>query len=265
VSNQLALGDRDIELANQIRTDQATLATLHETTVEATAATDDLRAHTVAQKVSLAAKLADLRVARAQLKVLQAETKRELALQKLAYQKLAQNKVKAAELLAKEAKVQRQLKKKIASLVAAQFANGNIPSVYNGSLHWPLSGIVTQEFGCTGFWAEPPLGNCAHFHTGIDIAAPMYTPIHAAGSGRVVYAGPLSDGAWVVIIAHSQNLVTLYGHLDNRRHPPAVRSGQLVAQGEVIGYVGITGNSTGPHLHWSVELGGTWVNPRLFI
>ena len=68
-----------------------------------------------------------------------------------------------------------------------QFASGNIPSHYNGTFRWPLNGVVTQEFGCTGFWAEPPLGNCAHFHTGIDIAAPMYTPIRAAGNGRVVY------------------------------------------------------------------------------
>jgi murein DD-endopeptidase MepM/ murein hydrolase activator NlpD len=265
VSNQLALGDRDRQLADQIVADQATLAAMHQTTVDTTSATEGLRAQTASQKVSLAAKLSDLKVARAQLKVLQAETRRELALQKQAYQKLAQNKVKAAQILAKEASTQRALKKKIAALVAAQFADGNIPSIYNGSLDWPLAGVVTQEFGCTGFWAEPPLGNCAHFHIGIDIAAPMYTPIHAAGAGRVVYEGPLSDGAWVVIIAHSQNLVTLYGHLDNRHHPPTVRSGQLVQQGQIVGYVGVTGNSTGPHLHWGVELAGTWVNPRLFV
>ena len=124
---------------------------------------------------------------------------------------------------------------------------------------------MTQEFGCTGFFAEPPLGSCAHFHTGIDIADPMYTPIHAAGAGTVVYEGPLSDGAWVVIIAHSQSLVTMYAHLDNRVHPPIVRAGQVVAQGQVVGFVGVTGNSTGPHLHWAVELNGNWVNPRLFL
>ena len=76
-----------------------------------------------------------------------------------------------------------------------------------------MSGTVTQEFGCTGFSWEPPLGNCAHYHTGIDIADPMDTPIHAAGDGRVVFAGPLSDGAWVVMIAHSTHLVTWYAHV----------------------------------------------------
>jgi murein DD-endopeptidase MepM/ murein hydrolase activator NlpD len=92
----------------------------------------------------------------------------------------------------------------------------------------------------------------------------MYTPIRAAGHGRVVYAGALSDGAWVVIIAHSQQLVSLYGHLDNYRHPPPVRAGQFVYQGQIIGYEGMTGNTTGPHLHWSVKKNDTWVNPRLF-
>jgi murein DD-endopeptidase MepM/ murein hydrolase activator NlpD len=265
VSNQLALGDRDKALADAIAADQATLATIHQTVVDTAAATEDLRAQTAAQKASLAVKLADFNKAKAQLKVLQAETRRQLALQRAAYQALANNKVKAAQILAQEAKTAKSLKRKIDRLVQEQFAGGNIPSIYNGTLRWPLNGVVTQEFGCTGFWAEPPYGNCAHFHQGIDIAAPMYTPVRAAGAGRVVYEGPLSDGAWVVIIAHSQDLVTLYGHLDNRRHPPVVRSGQYVTKGQIVGYVGVTGNSTGPHLHWGVEFHDNWVNPRLFV
>ena len=115
---------------------------------------------------------------------------------------------------------------------AEQFAGGNIPSEYNGTLGWPINGHRHPGVRLHRVLpAEPPLGNCAHFHTGIDIADPMYTPIHAAGDGRVVYDGPLSDGAWVVIIAHSQDLVTLYGHVDNRHHPPVVRAGQSRAQG----------------------------------
>ncbi|HEX7472187.1 MAG TPA: peptidoglycan DD-metalloendopeptidase family protein [Candidatus Limnocylindrales bacterium] len=265
VSNQLALGDRDKALADQIAADQATLATLHQTVSDTAAATDDLRVQTAAQKASLAARVADLKVAKAQLKVLQAETRRQLALQRQAYLKLAQNKVRAAQILALEARTAKSLKAKIARLVAAQFAGGNIPSVYNGSLDWPLAGTVTQEFGCTGVPQEPPMGNCRHFHIGIDIADPMYTPIRAAGDGRVVYEDPLSDGAWVVIIAHSKDLVTLYGHVDNRRHPPVVRAGQMVAKGQIIAFVGMTGNTTGPHLHWGVEFQNVWRNPRLFV
>lgn len=265
VSNQLALGDRDKELADQIAADQATLATIRQTVVDTKQATEDLRVQAAAQKAALAVKLTDFRKAKAQLKALQAETKRQLALQRAAYTALAHNKVRAAQILAQEAKTAKSLKSKIDRLVQEQFAGGNIPSEYNGTLRWPINGTVTQEFGCTGFWAEPPLGNCAHFHTGIDIADPMYTPIRAAGNGRVVYEGPLSDGAWVVIIAHSKNLVTLYGHVDNRHRPPVVRAGQFVVKGEIIAYVGITGNSTGPHLHWAVELNDVWVNPRLFV
>jgi murein DD-endopeptidase MepM/ murein hydrolase activator NlpD len=133
-----------------------------------------------------------------------------------------------------------------------------------------MAGDVTQEFGCTGFVYEPPLGNCAHFHTGIDIVAPEYTPIRAAGDGVVLFVGPNPYDppwarAWIVIIAHSQSLTTWYAHIDASSHPPAVSKGQFVQQGQVIAYEGNTGNSTGPHLHWAVELNGSFVNPRLFI
>jgi murein DD-endopeptidase MepM/ murein hydrolase activator NlpD len=261
----LDIGDQDKALAEQIAADEQALADLQQTVTDTRTQEDTLRIATAAQKVQLDGKLADLKQARKQLAHLQAATKHQLALQAQAYSKLHLSKVATAAVIAKAAHAQSQIKIKIAALIAAQFARGNIPSVYNGTLVWPLSGVVTQEFGCTGFWAEPPLGSCAHFHTGIDIAADMYTPIRSAGSGQVVYEGPLSDGAWVVIVAHSQSLVTMYAHLDNRVFPPTVRSGEVVSQGQIVGYVGVTGNSTGPHLHWGVELNGNWVNPRLFL
>jgi murein DD-endopeptidase MepM/ murein hydrolase activator NlpD len=160
---------------------------------------------------------------------------------------------------------QRKLNARIARLLAEQRSRGNIPSAYNGTLRWPLSGVITQEFGCTGYGLEPPGGSCPHFHNGIDIAARMYTPIHAAGSGVVLYAGPLSDGAWVVVIAHSSELVTWYGHVDNRRHRPTVAAGDWVETGQIVAYVGMTGMTTGPHLHWIVQFRGRWANPRLFV
>ena len=128
-----------------------------------------------------------------------------------------------------------------------------------------MTGTVTQEFGCTGFWAEPPLGNCAHFHTGHR----HRRPDGHADPRRRPGQGPLrrpdsSDGAWVVIIAHSEHLVTLYGHVDNRHHPPVVRAGQYVLKGQVIAYVGDDRQHDRPHLHWAVQLDDTWVNPRLF-
>ena len=99
-----------------------------------------------------------------------------------------------------------------------------------------------------------------------DLANDMYTPIRAAGAGRVVWAGRSPyDPAWIVIIAHSSELVTWYGHVDDTRRPPKVREGEYVNKGQVIAYEGNTGWSTGPHLHWAVQLGGNFVNPRLFL
>jgi murein DD-endopeptidase MepM/ murein hydrolase activator NlpD len=264
VGYYLDIGDQDRALADKIKEDQATLAALDQTATAMRIETEAERAATAIQKKKLDARLADLKEAKQQLAKLQAETKRQLAIQAAAYRKLASNKAAARAALLAAAKARDEINRKIDKLLAAQFALGNIPSTYNGTFTWPMPGTLTQEFGCTGFIWEPPLGSCAHFHNGIDIAAPIYTPIRASGHGRVVYAGPLSDGAWVVIIAHSQQLVSLYGHLDNYRHPPAVRAGQFVYQGQIIGYEGMTGNTTGPHLHWSIKMNDTWVNPRLF-
>jgi murein DD-endopeptidase MepM/ murein hydrolase activator NlpD len=158
------------------------------------------------------------------------------------------------------------LAQRISDLVAAAYAQGNIPSAYNGTLRWPMVGQVTQPFGCTGFSWEPPLGDCAHFHQGIDIVAPYGTPVKASGDGKVVYCGwnyaDGADPAWIVIIAHSQSLETWYAHLVP--NCPA-GAGRIVSQGQVIGHEGNTGHSTGAHLHWAVRFNGTFVNPRLFL
>lgn len=69
----------------------------------------------------------------------------------------------------------------------------------------------------------------------------------------------------VLPIAHSAELVSWYGHIDDRTRPPAVRTGEFVTAGQVIAYEGMTGRTTGPHLHWAVQLNGDWVNPRLFL
>jgi murein DD-endopeptidase MepM/ murein hydrolase activator NlpD len=256
------IGDQDAALAARIVTDQQTLAALRETVSQTRYDTDQLRAETAAQKKVLDRSLADLKQARAKLKKLEAETAKQLALQRKAYRNLALSKTAAKAILAAEAKANAAIQRKINRLLAEQSNGGGIPSQYSGSFIWPLAGTVTQEFGCTGFPWEPPYGNCAHFHQGIDIAAPLGSRIHAAGAGKVIYAGPLSDGAWVVIIAHSQHLISLYGHV--KTNIP-VHAGQFVSQGQLIAYVGMTGHTTGPHLHWAVELDHTWVNPRLFL
>jgi murein DD-endopeptidase MepM/ murein hydrolase activator NlpD len=266
IGSEIDFGNQDHLLANQVAADQATLFALNETVTSTRAQTQQLAQQTAAQKVQLDASLASLNAAKAQLAILQKATSKALALQLATYKKLSSNAAALRKAINAEAAAEAAVSRKIQSILNAGGASGGIPSQYSGTLEWPIKGTVTQEFGCTGFPSEPPLGSCAHFHNGIDIADPMDTPIHAAGDGRVVFAGPLSDGAWVVMIAHSTHLVTWYAHVDDRKgHTIPVKVGQWVTAGQVIAYVGMTGNTTGPHLHFMTQLNGSYVNPRLFL
>jgi len=145
--------------------------------------------------------------------------------------------------------------------LAAAAAAGSGLGAFNGSKLplWPLSGPITSGFG-------PRWGG---FHNGLDIAAPKYTPIRAAAAGQVVTVGKpylaYGDTATVVIIAHGYNFSTLYGHLDDGPKPPVVRVGQTVAAGQIIAYVGMTGWTTGPHLHFMTIVNGRAVDPRPYL
>ncbi len=269
VGSYLDLGDQDRALAGRIESDARTIDALRALLVDTRAARAELKDETLAQKRELAARMKDYRAAKKRLARLQAETQRQLAIQRAAFAKMSQNKTALKAAIARDVASQRRLASKISAIVARQRSLGNIPSAYNGTLRWPMAGSLTQEFGCTGFGWEPPLGSCAHFHQGIDLAAPKYTPIRAAGDGVVVFAGPNPydpyPKAWIVIIAHSESLQTWYAHVDNAFHPPVVSAGQRVSAGQVIAYVGMTGRTTGPHLHWAVMANGHFVNPRLFV
>jgi murein DD-endopeptidase MepM/ murein hydrolase activator NlpD len=94
-------------------------------------------------------------------------------------------------------------------------------------------------------------------HEGIDLGAAYGTPIHAAAAGTVIYAGWMEGYGNLVIIDHGGGLATAYGHQSSI----AVANGQSVSQGQVIGYVGSTGHSTGPHLHFEVRVNGAPVDP----
>jgi len=268
MSNFIDVGEQDQALAKQITVDQETLASLHATTQDTRTRVDDLRQQTAAQKRALDASLAALNVAKAQLKLLEKRTSAALAVQKRAYATIQHNKAAAKAALAKAAAAQQRLQAQVSAIIRKQLNTGNIPSAYNGTLRWPMAGDVTQPFGCTGFSWEPAYGGCSHFHQGIDIVAPYGTPVHASGDGTIVYIGwNYADGpdpAWIVIIAHSQGLQTWYAHM-SPQHPGGISNGSHVSAGQVIGYEGNTGHSTGAHLHWAVMLNGTFVNPRLFL
>jgi len=134
-------------------------------------------------------------------------------------------------------------------------------------LLWPVrGGYVSQGFGCTGFWAEPPFGSCPHFHGGIDIVAPAGTSIRAAAAGTVIFAGWKSNGGgYQVWVSDGHNYYTGYHHMS----AVLVHTGQRIGRGQVIGRVGMTGNATGPHLHFEVWIGPIWaggyrVNPNAY-
>jgi murein DD-endopeptidase MepM/ murein hydrolase activator NlpD len=133
----------------------------------------------------------------------------------------------------------------------------------------PVQGELTQEFGPTSYWFEPARTHggvsYAHFHEGIDIATAMYSPVVAAAPGRVVWVGHLPDGAMVVLIAHVGGLVSLYAHLDDGIAPPRVAAGDEVQQGQIIGAIGITGMTTGPHVHFVVWRNGELIDPLSLI
>jgi len=132
-----------------------------------------------------------------------------------------------------------------AGSVAASSSSGEAPS--GSGFAWPVSGPITSPFGMR--WGT--------LHPGIDIGVPTGTPIHAAGSGTVVWCGWMSGYGNLVMIDHHNGLATLYGHQSRI----AVGCNQEVSQGATIGYVGCTGFCTGPHLHFEVRLNGTPVDP----
>lgn len=118
----------------------------------------------------------------------------------------------------------------------------------------PVNGVkLTSEYGMR--W-HPVLGGRRQ-HKGVDLGAPMGTPIHAAADGMVSRADWFSGYGLYVALQHGGSIETRYGHMSRL----AVAAGQMVHKGDVIGYVGSTGRSTGPHLHYEVRIAGVAVNP----
>ena len=136
--------------------------------------------------------------------------------------------------------------------LAAQQATGlgDTGKVSGAGLIWPVRGPVTSGFGMR--WGR--------MHQGIDISAGTGTPIRAAKEGTVTFAGTMSGYGNVVIITHAGGLSTLYAHQSS-----LAVSGGPVSQGQVIGYVGSTGHSTGPHLHFETRIGGTPEDPMRYL
>jgi Peptidase family M23/Transglycosylase SLT domain len=138
---------------------------------------------------------------------------------------------------------------------------------YGARVIWPVEGgRISQGFGPTSFAVEPAgcfEGKCyAHFHDGIDIAAPIGTPVRAIAAGRVTIAGRMSDGAVVVEIEHAPGVFSRYGHL---QPDLPIRVGESVSAGDPLGSIGLTGKTTGPHLHFEIYASGEPVDPLLVL
>jgi murein DD-endopeptidase MepM/ murein hydrolase activator NlpD len=128
---------------------------------------------------------------------------------------------------------------------SSQSSSQVVPS--SSGLIWPVSGPVTSGYGWR--WGR--------MHEGIDIAVPAGTPVSAAASGRVIYAGWMGGYGNLVVIDHGAGLATAYGHNSSI----AAGSGSSVSQGQTIAYAGSTGHSTGPHVHFEVRVNGSAVDP----
>ncbi|MBX7183655.1 MAG: M23 family metallopeptidase [Vicinamibacteria bacterium] len=122
---------------------------------------------------------------------------------------------------------------------------------------WPVRGYLSAGFGNR----DDPFTGLRDFHPGLDIAAPLGTKILAPADGTVIFVGVKGGYGNAVTIDHGRGIATHYGHLDAFN----VRVGQQVRRGSVLGFVGSTGRSTAPHLHYEVWLNGSNQNPLLYI
>ena len=168
----------------------------------------------------------------------------------------------ADALAAEQSQLEDLIRQRQAALEAARKARaaaGNVlnrlPSTGSGisptGFIWPIQGVLTSGFG-------PRWGR---MHTGIDIADPAGTPIHAAKAGEVIYAGWLNGYGNTVVLDHGDGVATLYGHQSRL----GSTEGQELNQGDVLGFVGSTGHSTGNHLHFEVRINTKPVNPRPYL
>ena len=131
-------------------------------------------------------------------------------------------------------------------------------SYTGGRLGLPVANVrITSPFG----YRIHPILNTKMFHSGVDFADSAGTHIYAAEEGQVIYAGPKGTYGNAVMIDHGAGIVTLYGHCSS----VAVQVGQIVKRGELVAYMGSTGRSTGPHLHFEVRLNGEFVDPMPYL
>ncbi|MGI6026952.1 MAG: murein hydrolase activator EnvC family protein [Candidatus Scatomorpha sp.] len=217
------------------REDAEEIKAEYETTLSALA---DKQAEYEAEKADLEAKIAEANDMIAQLEE-EINTNYDLYL----------------EVLAQEEALESDIQSMIAEMERQEAAN-SITST--GTYIWPLPGYSP---GSAYGWRMHPIYNEMRFHAGEDIGAPSGTPILAADSGMATVIADNGNGYGnYIMINHGGGRVTLYAHMSAF----AISNGATVSQGQVIGYVGSTGNSTGPHLHFEVRVNGATTDPKSY-
>lgn len=131
------------------------------------------------------------------------------------------------------------------------------PTDTNADFQLPAKGRLASRFGLRRIFNGEPRAP----HSGLDVAVPRGTPIHASAGGTVLNVGDYFFNGKTVFIDHGNGLISMYCHLDRID----VREGDSVRQNQTLGLAGMTGRASGPHLHWSVVLNGVMVDPALFI
>ncbi len=213
---------------------------LHKDLAEDKAVLDELSAAAERAKAQIEAEQVELEETQARLEASRAEKERRIE-----------------ELIAEVDALQKE-EARIQALLAptpGRGPGGTVPVGGRGKFGWPVSGPVTSGFG------QRCGSSGCRMHSGIDIAAPVGTPVGASAAGTVVAAGNQGAYGLTVIIDHGDGFATLYAHLSTI----SVSSGQRVSRGTVVGAVGMTGNSTGPHLHFEIRYGGSPVDPIAYL
>jgi murein DD-endopeptidase MepM/ murein hydrolase activator NlpD len=134
---------------------------------------------------------------------------------------------------------------------------GNWLNLADAPSLWPVVGPITSSFG----EREDPFNGEGAFHAGIDISSTFGQPVRATADGLVLTAGMATGYGREILVDHGNGIQTIYGHLSGF----ACTSGEQVKRGQIIGYVGTSGRSTGPHLHYEVRIRNTPVNPHKYL
>ena len=259
--------DRERSLVRSVQADDVALAHAQTTLERSRSAKQDVLSRLVLFRTTLAAEIANEQSLQGQLQGTIDE----------ALQALDAMQTDSPEMAARRAKlIQMKTDSVLSQIEQAVFAQQNFAATAQliaqdpvltatGKLLWPIPhATITQGFGPTAYVFEAAYAGFPHFHTGLDLAVPLGTPVFAAADGVVVLARPMTDATGTlvgygnyVVIAHDAGLKTLYGHL----LAIGVKEGDVVKRGQLIGLVGSTGNSTGPHTHFEVRIENSPVDP----